>query len=880
MFVKKTIDKDILSSGFIDSYKKYDENLRVRRLRIGILLGTVFMLFFGLLDLVVYPDFFHELFLVRIYTAVILLFLLAFLQCGKFVEIKVYGILCVVSFFISIDILIFLTEGVYSPYYAGINLAMVILSVLLPWSLLETAIVCFVMITLYLVTVLAHSLVNKINLGMPDLINNLFFLSGTSVICLTSSSLNYKLRFKEFCLNRELEDKNGELSKIDQMKTQFFANISHEFRTPLTLILGPVQDLLYDPNNRLSAPVNNSLNIVKQNGFRLLKLVNDLLDVISLDEGKSKVSLKRINLNEIVGGLVDSMNHMADMKGVELVNNVGRDDVYVDADDNLIEKIILNLLNNAIKFTHKGGEVVVSSEVVEDKLLIKVVDNGIGIKKEHLSGIFDRFKQVDSSDTRKYQGTGLGLSLVKELVELQNATIEVESDIGKGASFTMKFFLSGVKGENISEIEERSSSVINIEQDKISNMHKMAQKSAGVVLEEEDNILENIYDVAEVDKKEETILVVDDEPVMMKFIVGIVKKAGYKVVSASDGEEGVEMAKKHKPDVILFDLMLPKLNGLEACKLLKSDPNLELTKIILLTAKTDETSKITALENGADDFITKPFSSTEVLSRIANLIENRKLQKDLYGSNDELRGALSQLKEAQTQLIHSEKINAIGNLSAGLLHEVNNPLSYSMTAIGFLKTNPLVTGDEMLNDITKDIEEGMTRIKNIVSDLRTFAHPEEVDKQGDFPIYNAIESSIKFTAHDCKDIEIKNNLDPELKVIGSNSHIVQVLVNLISNACKAILRREEGSEQGVIEFRSETFGDRVKIFAKDNGVGMNEDTINKVFNPFFTTNEVGQGVGLGLSISHTIIQNHGGSLVVKSEEGKGTEFVFDLEICK
>ena len=489
----------------------------------------------------------------------------------------------------AICYMISLTDGYVSPYYAGLNLVILFIATLMPLKIGEVLGLCFGTMVLYLVSAWDGGMNN-----FGILFNNLYFITLTSIISLVAAYFNYKLRFKEFCLNHELEDKNGELSKIDQMKTQFFANISHEFRTPLTLILGPVQDLLYDPNNRLSAPVNNSLNIVKQNGFRLLKLVNDLLDVISLDEGKSKVSLKRINLNEIVGGLVDSMNHMADMKGVELVNNVGRDDVYVDADDNLIEKIILNLLNNAIKFTHKGGEVVVSSEVVEDKLLIKVVDNGIGIKKEHLSGIFDRFKQVDSSDTRKYQGTGLGLSLVKELVELQNATIEVESDIGKGASFTMKFFLSGVKGENISEIEERSSSVINIEQDKISNMHKMAQKSAGVVLEEEDNILENIYDVAEVDKKEETILVVDDEPVMMKFIVGIVKKAGYKVVSASDGEEGVEMAKKHKPDVILFDLMLPKLNGLEACKLLKSDPNLELTKIILLTAKTDETSKITA----------------------------------------------------------------------------------------------------------------------------------------------------------------------------------------------------------------------------------------------------------------------------------------------
>ena len=864
-----------------EAYCKYDMDLRKRGLKITLLLGIAFVVIFGLLDFVMYPENAVNLIIARVFTAVILLILLVSLTRGWLSSIKFLGLLVPIVVFVLIDILIFLTDGGYSPYYAGLTLTIVALSTLSAWTFHEALFACLTMLFLYVVTSVLHMQIHSADFyGSAIFINNLFFLMAISSFCVLSSYLNSKLRFKEFCLNHELEGKNEELSKIDQMKTQFFANISHEFRTPLTLILGPVQDLLYDPSNKLSAAVNNSLNIVKHNGFRLLKLVNDLLDIISLDEGKSKVRLLKINLNEIVGGLVDSMNHMADMKGVDLVNNVGRGDVYVDADDNLIEKIILNLLNNAIKFTPKGGEVVVSSEVVEDRLLIKVVDNGIGIQKEHLSGIFDRFKQVDSSDTRKYQGTGLGLSLVKELVELQNGSIDVESDIGKGASFTIGFSLSGVNEIGVVEDEEREPGRMDMEEDKISNMHKMAQKSVGVVLEEEDAILENIEDVAECDKKDETILVVDDEPVMLKFIIGIVRKAGYKVIEAADGEEGVEMAKKHKPDIILFDLMLPKMNGLEACKLLKEDKDMELTKIILLTAKTDEESKITALSNGADDFITKPFSSTEVLSRIANLIDNRKLQKNLHGSNEELNNTLTRLKEAQTQLIHSEKINAIGNLSAGLLHEVNNPLGYSMTAIGFLKTNPSITGDENLLDIVNDIEEGMGRIKNIVSDLRTFAHPEEVDKQADFFAYEAVESSIKFTAHDCKDVEIKNNIDPELSVIGSNSHIVQVFVNLMTNACKAIAKRGGDNQKGLIEFRAEISGERVKIFVRDNGVGMSEDIVNNVFNPFFTTNDVGQGVGLGLSISHTIIQNHSGSLGVTSEEGKGAEFVFDLGLCK
>lgn len=864
-----------LESKLSEAYYKHDIDLRKKRLKITLILGIWFVVIFGLLDFVVYPDVAIQMVVARTITAFILLFLFVSLVRGWLKNIRFLGLLVPTVVFVLIDVLLYLTDGGYSPYYAGLTLTIVALSTLSAWTFYEALFACLTMLFLYVVTVVLHFYINHVGFYESSIfINNLFFLTAISSFCVLSSYLNSRLRFKQFCLNHELEQKNEELSKIDQVKTQFFANISHEFRTPLTLILGPVQDLLHDPSNRLPAPVNNSLNIVKQNGFRLLKLVNDLLDVISLDEGKHKMSLKKMNINQTVGGLVNSMTHMANMKGIELVNNILDDEVFVDVDESSIEKIILNLLNNAIKFTPKEGRVEVTSEVLENKVLIQVLDNGIGIAQEHLSGIFDRFKQVDSSDTRKYQGTGLGLALVKELVELQNGTIDVESVVGKGTKFSITFSLS-TNLENVDE--EEKDFAVDIEEDKISDMHKMAQKSSGVVLEDEDDILENIYDSSEINKKNKTILIVDDEPIMLKFIVGIIRKAGYEVLTASDGEEGVEIAKKHKPDIILFDLMLPKLNGLEACKILKSDPDLGLTKVILLTAKTDEQSKITALSNGADDFLTKPFSSTEVLSRISNLLENRKLQENLVDSNDELKEALVKLKEAQNKLIHSEKINAIGNLSAGLLHEVNNPLSYAMTAIGFLKSSPAVSSDVDLTDIVKDIEEGMTRIKTIVSDLRAFAHPEEADKQVDFVVGEAIENAIRFTAHDCKSVEIKNNIDSELKAVGSNSHIVQVLINLITNACKAIAKREDGDKNGLIEFRSEICGNRVKIFVKDNGVGMNEETMNKIFNPFFTTNEVGQGVGLGLSISHTIIQNHGGSLGVTSKEGEGAEFSFDLE---
>jgi len=866
-----------------ESYKEYDLNLRANRLMVGLALGIIFLFIFGILDFVVYEDYFSKLIFVRTLTALFLgiLFLLIFQGYISFV--KILGVLWAISLFISMDSLILITDGVDSSYYAGLNLILVALTVLLPWTFIETLWVCILMIALYVSTIITHSIINKILIDFQILINNLFFLIGTSIICITSAYFNSKLRFKEFCLNYELEEKNEELSKIDQMKTQFFANISHEFRTPLTLILGPLQDLLHDPSNKLPASVNNSLNIIKQNSFRLLKLVNDLLDVISLEEGKLKMKMEKVSVNEFVGAMTESMTHMANMKGIEIFNNVGDEEVFIYADENATEKIILNLLNNAIKFTPSGGKVEVRTRYDERKVIIEISDTGIGIKESDLQNVFERFKQVDSSDTRKYQGTGLGLALVKELTELQNGKIDVASELGKGTTFSLEFSLydesldaQSSGKEELSEEEEKIKA--SFDSDKISNLHKMAQKSAGVVFEEEDEIVQDVS-VPMAIQKQETILIVDDEPVMLKFIVGVLKKNGYNVLSASDGQEGIDIAKEKRPEIILFDLMLPSVDGLKACKILKEDESLKLTKVILLTARTDEEAKITALSHGADDFITKPFSSVEVMSRINNLLQNQKLQKNLHNSNDDLKEALMKLHETKNQLIHSEKINAIGNLSAGLLHEINNPLSYSLTAMQMMKADPAISQDADLKETLADIEEGMNRIKSIVSDLRAFAYPEEADKETNFVLKESVASAVKFTAYECKDIKVSNEVEEGLAAVGSTTHIVQVLINLITNAAKAIHKMSDAKNPCII-ISALVENDRVKVLVKDNGPGMDEETLNKIFNPFFTTNEVGQGVGLGLSISHTIIKSHGGSLEATSELEKGTTFTFDLPLAK
>lgn len=246
-----------------------------------------------------------------------------------------------------------------------------------------------------------------------------------------------------------------------------------------------------------------------------------------------------------------------------------------------------------------------------------------------------------------------------------------------------------------------------------------------------------------------------------------------------------------------------------------------------------------------------------------------------YNLDSSLKNETLKLRSTQAQLVHSEKINAIGNLSAGLLHEVNNPLNYTMTALQVMKMDPHINSDPDLKDTMKDIEEGMSRIKHIVTDLRAFAYPEEADKKNQFAILSAIESALRFTAHDCKDIERIVDVDPALIVSASKTHIVQVLINLISNATKAI---NKTTKKGLIHIEAKQQNNRISISVSDNGTGMKEETLSRVFDPFFTTNEVGKGMGLGLSVSHTIIKNHGGNLFATSELGEGSKFYFDLGI--
>lgn len=869
------------SEAFQAAYEASDRQLRLRHARVGCVLALILMPAGTTLDWFVYPDLLVPILKVRWLTDLFIagvMITLAYPWGQR--HLRVLGSAWALSCAVAISWMIYISEGANSPYYAGLNLVIIIACLLMPYTLREATVVCSLVIALYFVACMLHR-ANAVDTRI--LFNNLYFLVLTSIIAITSCHYYNLRRIEDFRLRHELDERNRQLAELDRLKSEFFANISHELRTPLTLILAPVEDLL---NRRDSLPprVIEALTLTQKNGLRLLKLINDLLEVVRLDARRGKPEAtadhRPVDLASLVPGIVDAVRHLASAKGLTLRSEREADALVVRGDASSLERVFLNLLTNAIKFTPAGGTITVRWRRDGGSAWVDVADTGIGIPESDLPHIFDRFRQVDGSATRKHQGVGLGLALVRDLVEEHRGDLVVRSTLGAGATFSVRLPLIDLidAPPGVDRTHAAPTAPITANGDRgaaeafADPVARTFEAAAQVALE---IAPEDEADLSDTGRGERCLLVVDDEPDMRRFIVSILADE-YRVAQAADGESGLAKARRERPDAILLDLMLPGIDGLEVCRRIRADRTLDDTRIILLTARADESSKITALERGADDFLTKPFSSLEVRTRVRNLLRTSTLQRSLRDRNAELESTIRELETTRAQLVQSEKMNALGSLAAGLLHEINNPLNYTLTALQVAQLN-LREDDADLRDTLRDIDEGMKRIHDIVADLRAFAYPEQAGRFIAVDLADVVQTAMRFTAHARDGVSVAIDLPPEPIVTGSRSQLTQVLVNLIDNAIKAVESIRDEREPRV-DITAERTRDRMRVRVRDNGVGMDVDRAGRAFDPFFTTRDVGQGMGLGLSICHTIITAHGGTIRLNSQKGAWTEVAFDLPL--
>ena len=396
-------------------------------------------------------------------------------------------------------------------------------------------------------------------------------------------------------------EQNSRLKELDNLKTSFFANISHEFRTPLTLILSPLKDL------RREFPEREVFRVMQQNAERLLALINQLLDLSKLEAGKMDMQLQKGDLAQFLNYLFSSFESLAQNKKILFQYEQSQLNYVVDFDKDKIEKVVTNLLSNAFKFTPQNGRVQVRVDYQKTQLLLKVHDFGIGIAPQRLPRIFDRFYQADSGDNRSYEGTGIGLALVKELVQVMKGSINVESKVGEGTIFTVILPM----------LEEPTTSKVQ------------ATVPISVPKELEIMVTERPTEAIMGDGKE-VLLIVEDNPELRAYIREIFAPHYY-LLEASDGQEGLEKAIEELPDVIICDLMMPRLDGFGFCKAMKKNELTNHIPIVMLTAKATLTDRLEGLELGADDYLSKPFDRDELQVRVRNLIRQRQVLLQKYG---------------------------------------------------------------------------------------------------------------------------------------------------------------------------------------------------------------------------------------------------------
>lgn len=423
-------------------------------------------------------------------------------------------------------------------------------------------------------------------------------LIGSLVVVFSAGLFYYYFQRLRTQKNKQLieaqEVVNHKLMEVDKMKSHFFASISHEFRTPLTLIKGPIEQLMAQPELPLSP---EKVKMIHRNSDRLLQLVNQLLDLSKLDSGNLHLENKQGDVYKFLRVIASSFDSYAQQHTIQYTVKISNATLLSSFDHDKLEKVLYNLLFNAFKFTPDGGAIAMICEENNKSLIIEITDNGKGIAPQHLPHIFERFYQVHDH-TEFQEGTGIGLSLVKELLTLMSGAVHVESKYGHGTTFRISIPLK--QAETVNE--------------------EVLILSSDYTKTPLENELERHLQNAELEK--ETILVIEDNADMRSYIREHLVD-DYQVLEAAHGKEGLNIANREIPDLIITDIMMPEMDGIAFCSVVRRDERTSHIPVVMLTAKEGRDNKIEGLETGADEYLTKPFDARELRARIKNLIHQR-----------------------------------------------------------------------------------------------------------------------------------------------------------------------------------------------------------------------------------------------------------------
>ncbi len=868
---------------FAEAFMDHEQRQRIYTGKVACLL-VIFLMPAGIcLDYFVYPANLHLFLALRLMSSLLAggLYYLHTTQFGQ----KHYRFLGVPIALLPAAVIawmIYYTQGPASPYYAGLNLIVMAVSVVVRFNRVESVIAIAGIFLMYFATCLRGIS------SYPMFVNNCYFLLLTGIIVVVGNHFFTQLRIQEFTLRyqldqnkRELEDSNRKLVELDKLKSRFFANVSHEMRTPLTLLISPLESLIKRFESAADTNTNELLDTMRSNSMRLLKLINDLLDLVRVESGRMDIKSDPMGVIDFFKGLSSAIRQVAAEKNIQVITHVDEALGTILTDRDKLEKILLNLLFNALKFTPSGGRIELQAQKKGEEVFLSVSDTGIGIAEKSLPFVFDRFWQADNSSRRKFQGVGIGLSLVKELSEMMGGGVTVTSTEGKGTIFTVRLpYKKAPVVDPAKELVPAAAKEAGTGSEEwLSNLYRRAEFFPAAGTRQTAKVEQtNGTDKPVLSGRKPVALIADDEPDMRHFLRTELQR-DYDLIEAADGVQALEKTELFLPDVVLLDMMMPEMDGLDVCKALRTREATSGIPIILLTARADEETKYDALQMGANDFLAKPFSATELQARIRNLVDSHDYQRKLSKQNQALTSAIEQIKDTETQLVQSEKLASLGRMSAGIIHEINNPLNFATTGLFALrnKTKNLPEAQRVeYEEILNDADEGLKRVRNIVSDLRVFTHPEAGPPET-VDIAEVVAASLRFLATEWKGkVHIENKIVPGQVAQANRNKLVHIFVNLLQNSLDAMSHKKFESEKPTISIEGRLEEGKSIIVVRDNGTGIDQKNLGKIFDPFFTTKEVGEGMGLGLSICHRIVRGYGGHINVRSEPGRFCEFTIDF----
>ena len=589
-----------------DSYEDSKNLFAVERLRVLYFLGLIANPVFFAADLLLYREHLQELFVIRVILELGLATAFGALK-KRWLPPNVLLVLWILIGNLCIVQMTVVLGGFTAQYYNGLNLVFLAAAVIVPVSWRSHLVAQLITLAYYYGVNLLHA---PQAAGLNAATENSFFLIWTCVALLFSVYLYERLQRAEFearvserRARQELEASNRKLLELDRLKSEFFANVSHELRTPLTLSLGAFKTLLtLSPTLECQKLIQSGM----RNTARLLFLINELLDLAKHDSGRAELRKRCVDFADLIRNVAanfeSSQKSRVHLKGVS-------QPVAVELDPRPMKKVLYNLLSNAFKFSDpQEGQVWMRLSPRGDAVELEIEDNGIGISRDQLDRIFDRFMQVEGSATRRYEGTGIGLALAKEVVTLHGGSVTVESELGRGSTFTITLPRGNITAGGHVELEEDETLL-------------PVWRESG-----QDQAATSVCATASADHP--LLLVADDNADMRSYMERVLS-GQYRIALAQDGTDALEKARALRPDLILTDVMMPRMSGPDLLKAVREEQALRLTPVIFITARAGAEARIESLDAGADDYLAKPFAENELLARVNNLIRARSQQREL-----------------------------------------------------------------------------------------------------------------------------------------------------------------------------------------------------------------------------------------------------------